>query len=152
LSAAARFSRVVGKSCYEDASEGQLLGWFVQTADEAAFAELVARLGPMVLGACRRVIGDDHLAEDAFQAAFVVLARRAADIRPREAVRGWLHGVAVRVAKKARAMSTRRRGREVPTPSVPDRANEAAETPDADVLRVLDEEVAALPERLRAAV
>lgn len=147
-----RLSRAVAKSALEDAGDGQLLGWFLAERDEAAFAELVRRLGPMVLGVCRRVVGDAHLAEDAFQAAFVVLARRAADVRPREAVRGWLYGVAVRCANKARVMSTRRRGREVPTPVVPDQAAKATEAPDAETLRILDEEVAALPEYMRAAV
>ena len=102
-------------------TDGRLLTRFVATRDEEAFAELVRRAGPMVLGVCRRVTGDSHLADDAFQAAFLVLARRAADVRPREAVRGWLYGIAVRVAQKARTMSARRRSREVPVPAVPDR-------------------------------
>lgn len=135
-----------------EATDGRLLTRYAATGDEPAFAELVRRAGPMVLGVCRRVAGDDHLADDAFQAAFLVLARRAADIRPREAVRGWLYGVAVRVAQKARTMSARRRSRETPVPTVPDRAGRAIEPPDGDALRALDEEVAALPEHLRAAV
>ena len=134
------------------ATDGELLARFVATRDEPAFAELVRRLGPMVLGVCRRVAGDSHLADDAFQAAFVVLARRAADVRPREAVRGWVYGVAVRVAREARAVSARRRAREVPVPVLPDRAAEPAEPPDADALRILDEEIAGLPDHLRAAV
>ena len=133
-------------------TDGGLLARFAATRDDGAFTELVRRLGPMVLGVCRRVAGDAHLAEDAFQAAFVVLARRAADVRPPEAVRGWLYGVAVRTAQEARAMSARRLAREVPVAEVPDRAHEPAEPPDADALCVLDEEVAALPERLRSAV
>jgi RNA polymerase sigma factor (sigma-70 family) len=133
-------------------TDGRLLGLFVQTRDEAAFRELVRRLGPMVLGVCRRVAGDDHLAEDAFQAAFLVLARRAADVVPREAVRGWLHGVAVRTAQKARAMSARRRARELPVPAVPDRPAAEPVAADPDALRVLDEEVGRLPDHLRAAV
>src|SRR5436309_7006062 len=153
LSAAVtRAARVAAPPPEADATDGRLLGRFVAGRDEAAFAELVRRLGPMVLGVCRRVAGDGHLAEDAFQAAFVVLARRAADVRPREAVRGWLYGVAARVAREARSVSARRRAREVCVPSVPDRAAELTETPDADALRVLDEEVAALPDHLRAAV
>ena len=133
-------------------TDGGLLARFAATRDDVAFTELVRRLGPMVLGVCRRVARDAHLAEDAFQAAFVVLARRAADVRPPEAVRGWLYGVAVRTAQEARAMSARRLAREVPVAEVPDRAHEPAEPPDADALCVLDEEVAALPERLRSAV
>src|SRR5438045_505627 len=94
--AVARAARSVGSSSGATATDGELLRSFVRTRGEVAFADLVRRFGPMVLGVCRRVSGDSHLAEDAFQAAFVVLARRAADIRPAEAVRAWLYGVAVR--------------------------------------------------------
>jgi RNA polymerase sigma factor (sigma-70 family) len=135
-----------------DATDGRLLARFVRTGDEPAFAELVRRLGPMVLGVCWRVTGDAHLAEDAFQAAFLVLARRAADVHPREAVRGWLYGVAARTAQKARTMSARRRAREVPAAALPDCPASAGREPDADALRALDEEVAALPDHLRVAV
>jgi RNA polymerase sigma factor (sigma-70 family) len=135
-----------------DTTDGRLLARFVQARDDAAFGELVRRLGPMVLGVCRRVTGDAHLAEDAFQAAFLVLARRAADVRPREAVRGWLYGVAVRTAQKARTMSARRRARETPVAALPDCPATAHREPDPDALRALDEEIAALPEHLRAAV
>ncbi len=133
-------------------SDGELLRQFVRTGEESAFGALVRRLGPMVLGVCRRVSRDRHLAEDAFQAAFVVLARRAADVRPAEAVRSWLYGVAVRTARGVRAVTARRLAREVPVPTVPDRAGEVVEQPDADALAILDEEVGGLPEHLRAAV
>src|SRR5262245_19886079 len=155
LSAAvARVGRAAVRLAYPDPAEtdGRLLGRFVQTRDEAAFRELVRRLGPMVLGVCRRIAGDHHSTEDAFQAAFLVLARRAADVVPREAVRGWLHGVAVRTAQKARAMSVRRRARELPVPSVPNRPAADPDAADPDALRVLDEEVGRLPDHLRAAV
>jgi RNA polymerase sigma factor (sigma-70 family) len=135
-----------------DATEGELLTRFIRTRDEAAFTELVRRLGPMVLGVCRRVISDTHLAEDAFQAAFLVLARRAAEIHPREAIRGWLYGVAARTAQKARVMSARRRTREIPTTTLPDCQASPRHEPDADALRTLDEEIAALPEHLRTVV
>src|SRR6516165_12818079 len=72
-------------------SDGQLLACFVDHRDDAAFEALVRRLGPMVLGVCRRVIGNDHDAEDAFQAAFLVLVRKAATIVPREAIANWLY-------------------------------------------------------------
>jgi RNA polymerase sigma factor (sigma-70 family) len=133
-------------------ADGRLVTRYARTGDADAFAELVRRLGPMVLGVCRRVTGDTHLADDAFQATFLVLVRRAADVRPAEAVRGWVYGVAVRVAREARAVSARRRAREAPVPILPDRAEEAPSPPDADALRALDEEVAGLPEHLRAAV
>jgi RNA polymerase sigma factor (sigma-70 family) len=134
------------------ATDGQLLTRFVRVRDDAAFAELVRRLGPMVLGVCRRVTTDVHLAEDAFQAVFLVLARRAMDIHPREAVRGWLYGVAARTAQKARVMSVRRRTREVSNTPLPDCPASARNEPDSDALRILDEEVAALSDHLRTVV
>lgn len=81
-----------------------------------------------------------------------MLLRRAADVRPAEAVRGWLYGVAVRCAKEARAVNARRRRRETPVPTLPERAALQTEPPDPDALAALDEAVAQLPEHLRAAV
>ncbi|HEV3438159.1 MAG TPA: sigma-70 family RNA polymerase sigma factor [Gemmata sp.] len=153
LSAAvARASRAITQPSESETTDGRLLEQFIQAKDELAFAELVRRLGPMVLGVCRRIIGNIHLAEDAFQAAFIVLARRANDVRPREGVRGWLYGVAVRTAREARAVSARRRTREVTVPAVPDRPGEPEELPDVDVIRILDEEVGTLPDHLRVTV
>src|SRR5262245_32048311 len=94
------------------ATDADLLAAFLTTRDEPAFAELVRRNGPMVFGVCRRVTGDHHLAEDAFQAVFVVLAAKAGSVRPRAALAGWLYGVAHRTALRARTMSDRRRRRE----------------------------------------
>ena len=133
-------------------SDGCPLDRFVTHGDQDAFAALVHRHGPMVLAVCRRVCGDEHLAEDAFQAAFLVLARRAGDVKPREAVRAWLYGVAVRTAREARTRSARCRFREVPMPLVPDRPIPAAVAVDSDALQALDEEIARLPQHLRTAV
>ena len=135
-----------------DETDGGLLARFVRDRDDAAFRELVRRIGPMVLGVCRRVTCDTHLAEDAFQAAFLVLARRAATVVPREAVRGWVYGVAVRTARKARAMSARRNTREATTATLPEPPMLTRDEPDPDLLLALDEEVATLPDHLRAAV
>lgn len=131
--------------------DAELLRRFADAGDDRAFAALVRRFGPMVLGVCRRVARDEHAAEDAFQAAFVVLARRAADVRE-GAVRGWLYGVAVRCANGVRAMQARQRAREAPVAEVPERAAEPHDPPDADALAALDEAIGALPEHLRAAV
>jgi RNA polymerase sigma-70 factor (ECF subfamily) len=81
-------------------TDGQLLGEFVRAGDPAAFEALLRRHGPMVLGVCRRVVRDSHLADDAFQAVWLVLARRAAAVRPREHVGNWLYGVAFHTALK----------------------------------------------------
>ena len=96
-------------------TDGQLLERFVQRRDEAAeaaFAALVDRHGAMVLRVCRQVLGDEHDAQDASQATFLVLARRAGSIGRRESVASWLHGVALRVAARARLAGARRRARE----------------------------------------
>jgi RNA polymerase sigma factor (sigma-70 family) len=135
-------------------SDEQLLDRFAAHRDETAeeaFAELVQRHGPMVLGVCRRILGDAHDAEDAFQATFLVLARKAGSVLRREKVANWLYGVAVRTAREARARSARRRTREerVSTPI-------HVEPPDdgsPDELRaILDEELARLPARYRGPV
>ena len=96
-------------------SDGQLLERFLERRDEtaeAAFAALVDRHGAMVLRVCRRVLADEHDAEDAAQATFLVLARKAGSIGRRESVACWLHGVAIRVAARARLAAARRQARE----------------------------------------
>ncbi len=89
-------------------ADTELLRRFAAERDETAFASLVRRHGPMVLGVCRRVLGDWHTAEDAFQAVFLVLARKAGGLRRPEALAPWLYGVAIRVARKARVLRARR--------------------------------------------
>src|SRR5437763_1575963 len=113
-----------------DRPDAELLGAFARDRDADAFAGLVRRHGPMVLGVCRRVVGDHHAADDAFQAVFLVLARRAAAVRPRSAVGNWLYGVAYRTAIKARAVLARRRSREKQVDAMPE---PPAPRPDARV-------------------
>src|SRR5262245_2161062 len=132
-------------------TDADLLTRFLATRDEQAFTLLVRRHGPMVFGMCRRVTGDHNLAEDAFQAVFVVLAAKAGSVRPRAALSAWLYGVADRTALRARTMSDRRR--EAPVEILPDPASETIDPLEAsDVAAVLDEEIARLPEHLRVAV
>lgn len=128
--------------------DGALLAAFVAGRDGAAFAALVERFGPTVFAVCRRHTRHHHDAEDAFQAVFVVLARKAAAVVPREAVGGWLYGVAVRTAREARSMAARRAAREVPSSHMPDAACGVAPT-DPDLAEVIDAELAALPEKDR---
>ncbi|MGH7172859.1 MAG: RNA polymerase sigma factor, partial [Gemmataceae bacterium] len=82
------------------ASDAVLLTRWIEQRDQAAFAALMARHGPMVFGVCRRLLGDEQEAEEVFQAAFLVLSRQAANLREPEALAGFLHTVAVRLARK----------------------------------------------------
>jgi RNA polymerase sigma factor (sigma-70 family) len=130
-------------------SDHDLLARFVAAGDETAFAALVRRHGPLVRGLCQRLLGDGGLADDAFQATFLVLARRAAAVRKRESVGSWLYGVARRVAHKARRADARRRRHERRAAEGRPR-RETADHGWAELLAVLDEELAGLPERARA--
>ena len=133
-------------------TDGQLLGAFVGDRDPAAFEALVRRHGPMVFGVCRRVIGHTHTAEDAFQAVFVVLARKAAAVKPREQLANWLFGVAYRTALKARGLLAHWRSREKQVLVMPDVPAAAVADLWADIQPVLDLELAALPDHLRLPV
>jgi RNA polymerase sigma factor (sigma-70 family) len=131
-------------------SDGQLLERFAGQRDEVAFAALVQRHGPMVLGVCRRVLRDWHDAEDAFQATFVALAQQAGSLRRPEALGPWLHGVAARTALKARGRAARRRVCEREAAAA--RATTVEDPHDLvwrDLRPVLDEAVASLPEPCR---
>lgn len=132
-------------------SDDQLLDRFVTRKDEFAFEALVKRHGPMVLRACRRILDDHHEAEDAFQATFLILARKASSIKPREMVARWLHGVAVQTAVKARAMAIRRRAREKQVVEMPE--PEAVPQPEPnDVRSLLDQELGRLPSKYRTPI
>src|SRR6202171_2393746 len=93
-------------------TDAELMRHYLDERDGAAFAALMRRHGPMVLGVCRRLLGHAHDAEDAFQATFLVLARKAASVVPRESVGNWLYGVAYHTALKAQAAAARRRAKE----------------------------------------
>ncbi len=129
-------------------TDGELLGAFISHRDEAAFEALVRRHGPMVLSVCRRVLGEVHDAEDAFQATFLVLARKAASIRHRQTVSSWLHGVAHRTALHANRSRSRRQSREKQVIDMPHPTVASAESL-ADWQPLLDRELSAMPEKYR---
>jgi RNA polymerase sigma factor (sigma-70 family) len=128
-------------------TDGQLLERFAATRDEAAFATLVQRHGALVLGVCRRLLGDAHEAEDVFQATFLVLANKAAGIHRREAVAGFLHGVAVRLARKALMQRARLRTPDLRAVTQP--ADIPAAVARDELRRVVDEELRRLPVHYR---
>ena len=132
-----------------DRSDGQLLDLFVRKRDEAAFAAVVRRHGPMVLGVCRRVLGNSTDAEDAFQAAFLVLARKAASIGRRSLLAQWLHGVAYYTARRLRRANARRAARERPLADVREPVACDGVDLNEELLAILDEELGRLPERYR---
>src|SRR5215469_10726483 len=103
--------RIFNQGSLTGLSEGQLLRRFA-AGDEGAFEALVTRHGPIVRGVCRRLLGDPRDVEDAFQATFLVLLRKAGGLRDPEALSPWLYGVAVRVAARIRARAVRRSAEE----------------------------------------
>ncbi len=127
-----------------------LLGRFAARREEGAFAVLVERHGPMVLGVCQHVLGDPHDAQDAFQAVFLILARRAGSIRRAGSVASWLHGVALRVAAKAKVAAARRRVHERRGGEMTARRIVGEGLSDAEGWPEVHEELGRLPEKYRS--
>jgi RNA polymerase sigma factor (sigma-70 family) len=131
-------------------TDRQLLERFLTGRDEDAFAALVRRHGPMVLSVCRRVLSNAHDAEDAFQATFLVLVRKAAALPRNQVLGAWLYSVAYRTSLKARTMMARRRARERRADPRP------ADTPEPEacleLLQLLDQELNRLPDKYRVPV
>jgi RNA polymerase sigma factor (sigma-70 family) len=134
----------------EELSDEHLLRRFSCERDERAFSVLLRRHGPMVLGVCRRVLGDGDTAEDAFQATFLVLVQRSSQV-DRDNLGPWLYGIARRIALKARVTAMRRRKHERQVASTKTAVVDPTEPAD-DVRAVLDEEIAHLPQKLRTVV
>jgi RNA polymerase sigma factor (sigma-70 family) len=146
---AAALRRLAGTARAARDTDRQLLGRFARGRDEAAFAELVRRHGPLVLGVCRCVLGRVDGAEDAFQATFLVLARKARSVAWRESVGNWLHETAYRLARKLRAEDARRRARERAAAEEAGRGREAPAAWRA-LWDVVDAELRRLPRPYRA--
>lgn len=132
----------------ERQTDGQLLELFISERDESAFALLLRRHGAMVWSVCRRVLGNAHDADDAFQAAFLVLVRKADSIRPRESVGNWLYGVAHRTALEARRRIARRRAKERSLPDMP-LPESRPEEPWHELGPILDRELSRLSDKYR---
>src|SRR5262249_69551 len=133
--------RLFGAGTVSGIAEEQLVDRFLTAQDEAAFAAIVARHGPMVWSVCRRFVPHGHAAEDAFQAVFLVFVRKAGSLRDRAALGPWLHGVATRVATRARAVAARRRSLERVDidPAMLPAANRSADC--VDLREILDQEI-----------
>src|SRR5437763_6138806 len=130
----------------DNQSDAALLDQFIRLQSDAAFAALLERHGPMVLSVCRRILRDEHQAEDAFQATFLVLARKAGSIHKRSALASWLYGVALRLAHKLRVQAQRAE-QGISSEAVPP---VAAPVPTrCEEHEILDEELQRLPERDR---
>jgi RNA polymerase sigma factor (sigma-70 family) len=138
---------------HEDApQDALLLTQFIEHRDEAAFAALVRRHGSMVMGVCRRLLHDQHDAEDAFQATFLILVRKASSIAKRELLANWLYGVAHKTALKARAINMRRRAKEKQVAEMPDLVVGECTVAGEQLLALLDQELSRLPGRYRVPI
>jgi RNA polymerase sigma factor (sigma-70 family) len=132
-------------------TDQQLLEDYISRRDSAAIAALVQRHAPVVWGVCRRVLNDYHDAEDAFQATFLVLFRKASTIASRELLANWLYGVAHQTALKARATAARRKGRERQVIIMPEHETVVQDN-WSDLQPLLDQELSRLPEKYRVVI
>lgn len=146
-----QWQRLFGGGTVTGLGDAQLLERFVAGRDEAAFAALVNRHGPMVLAVCRGILRDEHDAEDAFQATFLILARKAGMLWVGDSLGGWLHRVGRRVAVEAGRRAARRRAVERNVPEI-DARIPARDREPGDLLPALHEEIERLPARYRAPV
>lgn len=139
------FARLAGRP-YDPATDRELIARFHRERDESAFAALVDKHGPMVLGVCRRKLRDAHAADDAFQSTFLILAKKAGHVKWQESLGGWLYQVAVHVCRKAACRSGRRDMAPLAAEGEP---AAAPAPPPSELSGVLDEELRALPQSYR---
>ncbi len=152
ISSVLRYLRVaVSAKDGGELTDGQLLQSFIDRGDEGAFETLVHRHGAAVLGVCRRVLCHQQDAEDAFQATFLVLARKAASIVSQETVGNWLYGVAYRTARKAKVANARRRNRETQAATMLRQEHKTNEV-WLDLQPLLDRELHTLPAKYRSPI
>jgi RNA polymerase sigma factor (sigma-70 family) len=140
--------QIVAAEDQPQATDAELLQAFIARRDEAAFTALVRRHGPMVLGVCRHLLHHQQDAEDAFQATFLILARQVATLRNRQALTGWLHGVAYRTCQSLKRAAARRRKHEGQVRTIPPQTP-VAELAWREVQAALEQEIARLPEKYR---
>ncbi len=153
LAAALRqINRLFAEGVVAGLTDAQLLERFLTQSDAGAFEALVARHGPMVLSVCRGILRDPRDAEDAFQATFLVLVKKAGSIRGRDALGGWLYRVAHRVAIQANAAASRRRARERQAGEMAAVISTSGPSAPDELLPALHEEIARLPEKYRLAI
>jgi RNA polymerase sigma factor (sigma-70 family) len=138
------------RECGVAPSDSELLERYISRRDEAAFEALVHRHGPMVLGVCRRVLGNEADSEDAFQATFLVFVRKAASIRSRNTLGNWLYGVAHNTALKAKAMNRKRRAKEQEAGQMP--RPQGSENGPRELEVLLDAELSRVPEKYRVPI
>jgi RNA polymerase sigma factor (sigma-70 family) len=132
-------------------TDSELLKSFVDEKDEHSFESLVRRHGPMVLAACRRLTADEHLAQEAFQATFLVLSRKAGSLRNSEVLASWLYQVAYRVTSRLRGTTAQRREKEISLEEVPDMPAPETDSSEWSELRpLLDEELNKMPAKYRS--
>src|SRR5262245_48264626 len=145
-----RYLRRFAPSDAATETDRALLERFIEQRDQAAFETLLSRHGPMVWGVCRGLLYDRHAAEDAFQATFLILVRKAGSIGRRDLLANWLYGVAQRVARWARATAARRHDCEQPTVELA--ARDADDAASRDFVRIIHEELDRLPAKYRSPV
>jgi RNA polymerase sigma-70 factor (ECF subfamily) len=142
--------RLTDPRAFDAWTDTQLLKRFAQRHEEAVFAALIRRHGPMVLSVCRRVLRNSHDAEDAFQATFLVMIEKGHRLRKPELLSNWLYGVAYRTALHARQRAARRSEREREAVAMSSDSVNDPEIESRELRRVLDEELLRLPQKYRA--